>query len=178
MLNDNDEEAVIRSNIGLVRTVLKSYRKNKNYDELFQEGCIGLLRAHRTYDSTRGKWSSHASIGVHWAVVHYLSNHWSDDSTVSLDAPLSDDSPEGATLHDIVGDPRENTEASALDHVELDMALAAINDPAQRALILRRIQGASLREIGESEGLTAEAIRYRQKGIISRLYSKDTFPRK
>lgn len=54
MIKSNEEEFV-RENLGLVHSLCKRFAgKNIEYDDLFQAGSMGLLKAARDFDETRG----------------------------------------------------------------------------------------------------------------------------
>lgn len=59
------EERLVRSQLGLVGKLIQHYRlRGIEYDDLFQEGLVGLLRAIRRFDPSRGvRLSTYAA---HW----------------------------------------------------------------------------------------------------------------
>lgn len=58
----NNEEKIIRENIGLVHSCCKRFTgRHIEYDDLFQVGCMGLLKAARDFDESLGyKFSTYA----------------------------------------------------------------------------------------------------------------------
>ncbi len=51
----NKEEDFIKENMGLVHSCCKRFTgKGIEYDDLFQAGCMGLLKASRDFDASRG----------------------------------------------------------------------------------------------------------------------------
>lgn len=51
----NKEEEFIKENLGLVHSCCRRFTgRNIEYDDLFQAGCVGLLKASRDFDETRG----------------------------------------------------------------------------------------------------------------------------
>ncbi len=51
----NKEEEFIKENMGLVHSCCKRFLgRGIEYDDLFQAGCMGLLKASRDFDATRG----------------------------------------------------------------------------------------------------------------------------
>lgn len=46
-------EKFLQENVGLIHKVLSPYRELDEYDDLFQEACIGAFKAFLTYDATR-----------------------------------------------------------------------------------------------------------------------------
>ena len=61
MVTDKREE-LIENNIGLVHSVAKRFRgRGVEYDDLFQCGCIGLIKAVDNFDESLGyKFSTYA----------------------------------------------------------------------------------------------------------------------
>ncbi len=58
----DDREQKIKNNIGLVHACAKRFKgKNIEYDDLFQAGCLGLVKAVDAFDQQRGvKFSTYA----------------------------------------------------------------------------------------------------------------------
>lgn len=53
--DNHAEEELVSTNLGLVRNLVRRFCNNGfEYDDLFQAGCIGLLKAIRSFDSSRG----------------------------------------------------------------------------------------------------------------------------
>lgn len=51
----NKEEDFIKENLGLVHSCCRRFSgRNIEYDDLFQAGCVGLLKASRDFDESRG----------------------------------------------------------------------------------------------------------------------------
>ena len=66
-------EKFLRENIGLIRKVLNPYRGLDEYDDLFQEACLGVFKALLTYNSSRGtKLTSYVFICAQNQVRMYL----------------------------------------------------------------------------------------------------------
>lgn len=75
-----DSEALIRQYLPLVKQIAKRYgRMNAdNVEDLFQVGCIGLLKAVKYYDSDRDHKASFkvfASVYIKGEIRHYLRDH-------------------------------------------------------------------------------------------------------
>jgi len=72
-------EALINGNLRLVLSVIQSFKnRNENLDDLFQVGCIGLIKAINNFDpSQEVKLSTYAvpmtvECRAHFIVVHYV----------------------------------------------------------------------------------------------------------
>ncbi|HBT90843.1 MAG TPA: flagellar biosynthesis protein FliA, partial [Ruminococcaceae bacterium] len=50
-----DSEKAVRDNIGLVHACARRFRgRGIEYDDLFQAGCLGLVKAAGSFDESRG----------------------------------------------------------------------------------------------------------------------------
>lgn len=66
-------EKFFQENIGLIHKVLNPYRGLDEYDDLFQEACLGVFKALLTYNSSRGaKLTSYAFTCAQNQVRMYL----------------------------------------------------------------------------------------------------------
>ncbi len=61
-ITDSKREATIQQNMGLVHACAQRYKgKGIDYDDLFQAGCVGLVKATDGFDESRGlKFSTYA----------------------------------------------------------------------------------------------------------------------
>lgn len=73
------EQALVVANLRLVvKIALDYYSYHLNVLDLIQEGNVGLLRAVRKYDSTRGtRFSTYASFWIRAYILKYLMDSWS-----------------------------------------------------------------------------------------------------
>ena len=52
---DSSREEIIQNNLGLVHACAQRYKgKGIEYDDLFQAGCVGLVKATDSFDHERG----------------------------------------------------------------------------------------------------------------------------
>lgn len=73
---DDRQQALVRDNVGLVAVHIRrnvrnvhSGRADRDYEDLFQEGCCGLIQAARTFDPTKGiPFAAFALRRIHTAV--------------------------------------------------------------------------------------------------------------
>jgi RNA polymerase sigma factor (sigma-70 family) len=74
----NDKEKLIVDNLGLVHFVMRNYVKIPPglYEDLYQEGCLGLCKAAETYEPEKGSFSTHAVYCIKGSIYMYLrDNH-------------------------------------------------------------------------------------------------------
>lgn len=76
------EDRMVKHNLGLVTMMAARRRTKVCFDDLVQQGCIGLLSAVRRFDSTRGfRFSTPAAWWVRHAIGRYIEGN---DRTVRL----------------------------------------------------------------------------------------------
>lgn len=75
MQHMSENKIDISKHQGLVHRVVKQYSRNAdNYDDLFQEGMIGLWMASQKYDASLGKFSTYAYYWIRMKVQNYANS--------------------------------------------------------------------------------------------------------
>lgn len=85
-MNKRDEKIV--NNLGLVNKVIndKIIYNNNNYDDLYQIGCVGLIKAVDTFDETKNiKFSTYAYKLIYTEILSYLKLSQNNKKALSLD---------------------------------------------------------------------------------------------
>ena len=154
---------VCEENRGLVYAVAKRYRaacaadRAVDLEDLAQAGYIGLIEAARTFDETKGMFSTWATVYIRKELRAMLGLSRRDPriEAISLDAEIGED----ITLADTVEAP-DNTEEAA-DQAELVQAVReTVNAlPAPQNELVKRhdLQGQNLSAAGRACGLSASA---------------------
>ncbi len=162
--------ALVLANLGLVHLVANQMRRSGiRYEDLVQEGTLGLLRATETFEPDRGiRFSTYS---VYWirAKIQRLMQRLDRDDTpsiagaemenlaggrrrrpraraVSLDAPLPGGDGDERSVGDLVTDDHESQEATSI-RFERDRAVdrvlgeiaSEIGDPRLNVIIERRL---------------------------------------
>ena len=166
------------AHLRMVRYWVNIYRKQRafrNIDarDMFQEGCIGLMRAKCLYNvSRRTKFSGYASAWIR-KYIRRLPNrgNWREeptDASMIDDLNLSrDDTVEAAERREMRGDLA--TAMSGLDAPELDIVAARFGigkRPESRAAIARRM------------GVTYERVRWLERKSLEKLRKNGLLRRK
>ena len=134
-------QQVLEENLGLVIFFARKFSGLLPYEDLVQEGRIGLLRAEKTYDSGRGsKFSSWAGICIRHSMLRAIAEEISQssgvDSSLRRTNRLVDEMSD--VLKDKLGrepDVQELAEALSLETVIIQMAqkveigIVSINNP-------------------------------------------------
>jgi len=91
----------------------------------------------------------------------------------SLDEPLGNrDGDPGRTLGDLVGDPKERTEAQAADRemrAALEAAIGRLPEEQREVFTLREMAGLSFQEIAEVVGCNENTVKSRMRYALERL---------
>ncbi|WP_276971439.1 sigma-70 family RNA polymerase sigma factor [Ferrimicrobium acidiphilum] len=79
-------DRIVLANIGLVHVIALEYRAWAKshyieYDDIWQQGVLGLYASIRRYDPDKGKFSTYASIPIHHQIIDYVfANSWKLDT--------------------------------------------------------------------------------------------------
>ena len=143
-----DEEArelYIKGNLRLVLSVIRRFQNSsENPDDLFQIGCIGLIKAINTYDTDKGsKLVTYASRCIENELLMRLRQERKEAREISLYEPIGTD--------------REGNEISLMDVIRID----------EENVLLNVITSESLRNINE---LFTEILDDREQQVIALRY--------
>jgi RNA polymerase sigma factor (sigma-70 family) len=111
-----ERNRLVEENMGLVRSVARRFAfTGREFEDLVQEGTLGLIRAANSYDPERGfAFSSHAWASIRNAIIGNYRR--GEGRTLSLDDPIGEEN--GVTLLDLIPDncpsPEETTIRSSL----------------------------------------------------------------
>ena len=166
MIRLNDEQRRLAAdNIALVTVALQKYgRMGLEYDDAFQIGAMGLMRAAAHYDETRGvKFSTYAMRCIKMALGTDLRKRMAvrrggGVSPLSLDAPCARWN--GLTLGDLLrakdNVERQQLEGELLTAFEKELAL----HPERPAQIARMfwLEGQTQREIAAALGIMPQTV--------------------
>lgn len=168
-----DETMSFESNMNLVHAVLRQMNLlgDKEYEDLVQEGSLGLVKACDTYDPSKGfKFSTYACICIRNNILMYLRKlqRQSKLRTVSFDTPIknSRNPQESTRLSDLIEDPGSSVECK----VATSLLVEALKSecPKYKYVLRLTYEGYNQREIGERLGVSKSYV----SRIQSKLYSK------
>jgi RNA polymerase sigma factor (sigma-70 family) len=154
-----DQEALVTDNIKLVYHIIN---KRFSYvtpdcildkDDLFQLGCMGLMRAAELYDPALGKFSTYAADWIRQCISRGFYYAKPNQGNLSLDYQIAP----YTTLTDIIPS-REDVAETAVNNILL---FKATHGPDERTNKMMRLlaQGYGLRNIGRQLGCTGERVR-------------------
>lgn len=168
---------LVEENLPLARRLARLYvGRGLDFEDLYQEGCIGLMHAADTFDDARGtEFSTHAT----WCIRSALWRALKEKSSIiripsylfyarkipmiSLDAPLFEDD---TCLAEMLEDTTAPDPAQYLEQAEMLASLSALIEqlPPREQLILRLRYGIgggqhqSFADVGRLLGITRQSV--------------------
>ena len=161
------------SNMNLVYLVLHQMNlvSDQEFDDLVQEGSLGLVKACDTYDPSKGfKFSTYACICIRNNILMYLRTRCRQSKlkTISSDTFISNpQDPQVATRRiDLIEDPGSSVECK----VDTSLLIEALKSecPEYKDVLRLTYEGYNQREIGERLGVSPSSV----SRIQSKLRSK------
>ena len=172
-------EELIAGNLRLVLSVIQRFaNRGENADDLFQVGCIGLIKAINTYQPAKNiKLATYASRCIENEILMHLRKTANLKSEVSFDEPLNTDwDGNELLLSDILGTESElvmKPIEADVDRQLLSDALEKLEDREREIITLRfGLDGRPERtqkEVADRLGISQSYISRLEKRIISRL---------
>ena len=120
---DYTEEKIMELNSRLVAKLAWKYlSQNYEFDDLYDIGRIGLIKAIRTFDESKGnKFATYASICVINEIFMHFRKENKEKECTSLDNPLSDDGESnGNTFSYVMGSDRYMIEEEIIESEQLE----------------------------------------------------------
>ena len=118
---DGDKKArdkVVSDNLGLVHAIVRRFEKRgHDREELFQIGCIGLIKAVNSFDSGKGRLATYACRCIDNELLMMLRSRKKLSREVSLYEPIGQDK-EGNAIHLL--DVIEEKQKDVVEDLELD----------------------------------------------------------
>lgn len=97
MVTDSREE-MIKRNIGLVHSIANRFRgRGADYDDLFQSGCIGLIKAVDNFDESKGFAFSTYAVPV---IMGEIKRIFRDGGSIKVSRSLKEKAIKAQTLRD------------------------------------------------------------------------------
>ena len=168
-----EQQQLAADNERLIYLAIRRYAPNEDADELYGYAAEGLLRAASTYDPTRGKFSTHAMWCMRSAVGFNqlcekrkkrsgkLVLHMDDVDAVDPNKEYNAEMCGVAPLRD--------RPYLSLDETGADVERFLRSLPARdRELVRMRIGGYTIKEIGDTFGITIQAASAHMKRIANK----------
>lgn len=158
---------LILNNLGLVRKIAYKYAKSSGYeyDDLFQVGCVGLIRAADRFNTNKNyKFSTFAVSWITGLIKTYLRDHASSINynrdfsnkakTISLDAAI--EGTNNVTYGDLL-EGKQNCEEKAITILIVENYMKPLTE-RQRKAVLLRLQGRTFDEISKALNISRTSI--------------------
>jgi len=184
-----DTDTLVKCHEGLVRSIAKQYLgRGLPWEDLLQEARIGLVKAIRGFDASRGlAFSTYATRAIHrhlYRALHYQGPvlsipdyaplHARDAVTnraISLDSLHST----GQPVAEVIEDSSQQIEAEVLKRIETEHLLQRLRPQHRQVLeLLYGMDGQgkrTYREVARIVGYSAEWIRQIEKSALAELRS-------
>ena len=168
-----EQQQLAADNEKLIYLAIRRYAPNEDADELYGYAAEGLLRAASTYDPTRGKFSTHAmwcmrsAVGFNQRCAKRKKR--SGKQVLHMDDVDAVDQNEeyNAEMCGVV--PLQDRPCLSLDETGADVERFLRSLPARdRELVRMRIGGYTLKEIGDTFGITFQAASAHMKRIANK----------
>lgn len=168
-----EQQQLAADNEKLIWFFLRKYASGSDPQELYGVAAEGLVRAAATYDPARGKFSTHAMYHMRSAVDFDQSCAKRKKRSGKLvlhmdDVDVIDQNKEcNAKMCDVV--PLQDRPCLSLDETGADVERFLRSLPARdRELVRMRIGGYTIKEIGDTFGITFQAASARMKRIANK----------
>ena len=168
-----EQQQLAADNEKLIWFFLKKYASRSDPQELYGVAAEGLIRAAATYDPARGKFSTHAMYHMRSAVVSNqrcakrkkrsgkLVLHMDDVDVIDPNKECN------AKMYGVV--PLQDRPCLSLDETGADVERFLRSLPVcDRELVRMRIGGDTLKEIGDTFGITSQAASAHMKRIANK----------
>ena len=173
-----EQQQLAADNEKLIWFFLRKYASRSDPQELYGVAAEGLIRAAATYDPARGKFSTHAMYQMRSTVgrnQRYAKRkkrsgkpvlHMDDVDAVDIDA-VDQNKEWNAKMCGVV--PLQDRPCLSLDETGADVERFLRSLPARdRELVRMRIGGDTLKEIGDTFGITIQAASAHMKRIANK----------
>ena len=181
-------EELISGNLRLVLSVIQKFSgRGENVDDLFQVGCIGLIKAIDNFDVSQNvRFSTYGVPMIAGEIRRYLRDNSSvrvslgikrEEVVFSLDAisdpvslfePVYSDAGESVCVMDQIRDDRD-TDESWLERLALSDAISALGEREKRILALRYYDGKTQMEVADEIHISQAQVSRLEKNAIAQI---------
>ena len=183
-------EKLVEGNLRLVLSVIQRFSgRGENADDLFQVGCVGLLKAIDNFDTSQNvRFSTYGVPMIIGEIRRYLRDNSSirvsrsmrdtayrvlqareklqrEQQRVSLFEPIYSDGGDAVCVMDQVRD-NKNTDEDWLEQIALKEAMARLSERERQILALRYSDGKTQMEVSSEIGISQAQVSRLEKNAI------------
>lgn len=174
-MNNREREELVTKNLGLVGYTLKQMNiEGQDYNDMFNIGIIGLIKAEKKFDETKNNtFATYAIACIKNEILKAIEKNKKHKNNISLNSKVRNTDSrgfsEGITVEDVIEDEKQNY-AMAIEKAEiLEKALNYIVnklEPREKYIILALASGAKQEDIASHLNLSQSyASRINQRAI-------------
>ena len=176
------QKVLVERNLRLVVHIVKKYQNvDGETEDFISIGCIGLIKAIKTFDDKKGRLATYACRCIENELLMFLRGKKKSSREVSLFEPIGQDK-EGNEIHLV--DVIEQNQPDIVENMELDgdirrlLALmdANLTDRERQILVMRHgLYGnreVTQSEIGEALGISRSYVSRIEKKALNKLREK------
>ena len=176
-----DRQKMIEENLGLVHSCAHRFKgRGIEYDDLFQAGCMGLVKACDAFDFSRGVRFSTYAVPV---ILGEMRRLFRDGGTVKVSRSLKElslrvvrgreqltvSSEEGETQIDL---PVQSPEENLSERMALRQILGELEPRDRQLIILRYFMDKTQTQTAEQLGMTQVQVSRREKKLLLAMRQK------
>ena len=164
-------ERMVEGNLRLVLSVVQRFaQRGENLDDLFQVGCIGLIKAIDNFDPAQPvRFSTYGVPMIIGEIRRFLREVTaaleSVVEPVSLEEPVYTDGGDAMYLIDQVRDP--DGEDSWISGLQFRQTVAGLTPREKRIMELRYLRGKTQMEVAQEIGISQAQVSRLEKGALN-----------
>lgn len=152
------ENELVEKNMGLVYYIARSFQKSTTggieYDDLVQEGMVGLVKAARTFDESRGfLFSTYAGNCIQKEILAYMKRQRKHKRSISINQDIRGTDGDGAPMEEILGYSQKEYE-NVWKRDLLERCIRSLNQSQREIVLLYYGKGLKQKEIAKQLGIS------------------------
>ena len=165
--DEKAKEEYIKGNLRLVLSVIKRFgNSNENPDDLFQIGCIGLIKAINNFNTELDvKFSTYAVPMIIGEIRRYMRDNNSIRVSRSLRDTVYNDSADALYVMDQISD-KKNKEEKWVEDLSLEAAMKHLGERERYIIELRFFEGKTQMEVAEMIQISQAQVSRLEKGAL------------
>ena len=165
--DEKAKEEYIKGNLRLVLSVIKRFgNSNENPDDLFQIGCIGLIKAINNFNTELDvKFSTYAVPMIIGEIRRYMRDNNSIRVSRSLRDTAYNDSADALYVMDQISD-KKNKEEKWVEDLSLEAAMKHLGERERYIIELRFFEGKTQMEVAEMIQISQAQVSRLEKGAL------------